>query len=181
MSSQCCPNSPETILEKKYLSNVGAERTDMFLQENNLYNVVLICLCQRILKKLLTCAMFTHSSWTTLHRKYFQMLSWSIWANIAQGNYQCNIVPWLTDNFSFIGISYKQCCPNTSETILHKKITSAMLDHSAQIYSRRKTGWFQYVLAYFLTGYNVGLELIYGFQDNNEQGLTLTGTSFKRR
>ena len=29
-----------------------------------------------------------------------------------------------------------------------------MLDQSAQIYSRRKTGCFQYVLAYFLTGYN---------------------------
>ena len=50
-----------------------------------------------------------------------------MWANIAQGNYLCNVGPWLTDNLSFIGISYTQCCPNTSEITLHKKITCAIL------------------------------------------------------
>ena len=37
LSSQCCPNMSETTLYKKYfLCNVGPERTDMFLQKNNL-------------------------------------------------------------------------------------------------------------------------------------------------
>ena len=37
---------------KKYFSNDGTEHADMFLQENNLYNVVLMSLCQRCTKKL---------------------------------------------------------------------------------------------------------------------------------
>ena len=37
-----------------------------------------------------------------------------------------------------IGILSSQCCPNTSETILHKKITCAMLDQSTQTCFRRK-------------------------------------------
>ena len=61
LPSQCCANTSETTLHKKYLSNIGAERTDMFLQENNLYNVALICLCQRCTRKLCICAMFNHS------------------------------------------------------------------------------------------------------------------------
>ena len=36
----------------KYLCNVGPERTDTFLQEQNLYNVVLICMCQHCTRKL---------------------------------------------------------------------------------------------------------------------------------
>ena len=71
-----------------------------------------------------------------------------MWTNIAQGIYQCNVGPWLTNNFSkqnklcnvvstklgqhCIGISYTQCCPNTSETTLHTKITCAILVLSAQ-------------------------------------------------
>ena len=27
------------------------------------------------------------------------MLSRSVWANVAQGNYLCNVDPWLTGNF----------------------------------------------------------------------------------
>ena len=34
----CCPNTYETTLDKKYLPNVESESTDIFLQENNLYN-----------------------------------------------------------------------------------------------------------------------------------------------
>ena len=71
-----------------------------------------------------------------------------MWTNIAQGIYQCNVGPWLTNNFSkqnklcnvvstklgqhCMGISYTQCCPNTSETTLHTKITCAILVLSAQ-------------------------------------------------
>ena len=36
--------------------NVGTECTDLFLQGNDLYNVVFICLCQRFTRKLFTCA-----------------------------------------------------------------------------------------------------------------------------
>ena len=60
------------------------------------------------------------------------MLSWSMWTNILPGNYLCNVTLWLVGNLSCIGISYKQSCPNTSGTILHKKITYAILALSTQ-------------------------------------------------
>ena len=62
--------------------------------------------------------------------------------------------PWLTGNFyeennlynvistmsgqHFIGILFSQCCPNTSETTLHKRITCAMLSQSTQTCFLRK-------------------------------------------
>ena len=64
--SQCCPYTSKTTLHKKYLSDVSAERIDMFLQGNNLYNVALICLYQRCTRKLFTCAMFT-----TVHEQLY--------------------------------------------------------------------------------------------------------------
>ena len=47
LSSQCCPNTSETML-----CNVGLEHTNTFSQEKNLYNVVLICMCQHCTRKL---------------------------------------------------------------------------------------------------------------------------------
>ena len=65
-------------------------------------------------------------------------VAWSLLDSIAQGFYLCNVHPWLTDNFCeennlrnvvltmlgqhCIGIFSSQCCPNTSQTTLHKKI-----------------------------------------------------------
>ena len=63
--------------------------------------------------------------------------------SISQGFYQCNVGSWLTDNFyeecslynivstklgqHCIVILSSQCCPNMSETKLHKKITCVIL------------------------------------------------------
>ena len=82
------------------------------------------------------------------------MASGSFWVIIAQGNHLCNVCPWQTDNFyekinlcnivstmlgqTCRGILSSQCCPNTSETKLHKKITCAMLAQSTQTRFRRK-------------------------------------------
>ena len=38
----------------------------------------------------------------------------------------------------YIGILASQCCPNLSESTLHKEITCTMLAQSAQTYFRRK-------------------------------------------
>ena len=77
-----------------------------------------------------------------------------MWANISQRNFLCNVGPWLTDNLSkqnnlcnvvpiklgqhCLGISYTQCCPDTSETILQKKITCVILSLRAQACFCRK-------------------------------------------
>ena len=82
------------------------------------------------------------------------MLSGSVRANIVLGNHLCNVVPWLTENFyeentlcnvasTMLGqhcleILSSQCCPNTSETTLHKKTICAMLTQSTQTCFRRK-------------------------------------------
>ena len=60
-----CPKTSGTTLHKKitYLCNIGIECTDIFLQENNLRNVVLVCLGQHGTRTI-TCtmqAMFGHS------------------------------------------------------------------------------------------------------------------------
>ena len=51
-----------------------------------------------ILHKTIVCAMLAHSPQTTLHRKIIFNVVWICLVNIAQGNYLCNIGPWLTDN-----------------------------------------------------------------------------------
>ena len=82
------------------------------------------------------------------------MVSGFFWVNIAQGNHLCYVGPRQTDNFYETNNLYNvlstmlgphcitilsiQCCPNTSETTLHKKITCAMLTLSAQTLFRRK-------------------------------------------
>ena len=82
------------------------------------------------------------------------MVSGSFWANIAQGNHQCNVGQWQTDNFyeqndlsnvvstmlgqNCLGILSSQYCPNTSETTLHKKTTCAMLVQSPGTTLHRK-------------------------------------------
>ena len=82
------------------------------------------------------------------------MLSESVWANIAQRNRLWNVGPLLTDNFyeennlynvvstflgqHCIGILSSQCCPNTYEITLHKKITCTMLVQSTQTCFRKK-------------------------------------------
>ena len=105
---------------------------------------VFTCACgpkcvKRTLKKTFSCA----------------MLSRSPWVNIAHGNHLCNVSTWLTDNFyeennlynvvstmlgqHCIEILSNQCCPDTSETTLHKKIACAMLAQSTQTCFCRKT------------------------------------------
>ena len=46
-----------------------------------------------------------------------------------------DVFPWILWNF---GKSHTQCCPNTSETTLHKKITCAILALSAEQWFWRK-------------------------------------------
>ena len=63
----CLVNVVQTRLRqhctRNYLCNVGPERTDMFSQESNLYNVILICLCQRCIRELLM------QCWPTAHEQ----------------------------------------------------------------------------------------------------------------
>ena len=70
------------------------------------------------------------SFWRKTKKITYAMSSSSAWANIAQGNYLCNVGPWLTNNFCeennlynvvptmlgqhCIRIVSSQCCPNTS-------------------------------------------------------------------
>ena len=128
----------DNIAQEYYLCNVDPERSDMLWQENNLYNVVLICLYQHWTRKLPV------QCWS----KAQEQLCNFVWANIAQGNHLFNVCPWLTDNFYeennlynvastmlrqyYIGILSVQCCPNTSGRTLQKKIICTMLAQSAQ-------------------------------------------------
>ena len=132
-SSQCCLNTSETTSHDKITCEMLAQNVQSsFWEEDNLYNVVLICLGQHCIRKL------TVQCWPAVHKqlcteKQSTMFSGSVCANIAQGNYLCNVK--ITDNFylehdlcnvgsimlrqHWIRISSSQCCPNTSETRLH--------------------------------------------------------------
>ena len=130
LSRQCFLNT-SNIAQENYICNVGPERIVIFLQENDLYNVVLIYLGWHCTIKLPV------QCWATLHKqlstwKQFTIFAGFIWANIAQGHYLCTVDPWLTNNFCeennlynvvltmlgqhCIGILSSHCCPNTSET-----------------------------------------------------------------
>ena len=88
-----------------------------------------------------------------------------------------------------IRILSSQSCPNMPETTLHKKISCALLDQSAQMYFCRKTGCFRHVWQSVFQSdtippNNLGSfcsmltrEFIYNLQDKSEQGPTLTGTT----
>ena len=110
----------------------------MFSQENNLYNVVLICLYQRCTSELYLCNVgpqpmnnFSQENKLqyclglcrpTLHKEITcAILCLSSWPTLHRN------------------ISHAQCCPNTSETTWHKKITCAILAGSIQTCFCRKT------------------------------------------
>ena len=87
--------------------------------------------------------------------------------NIAQGFYLFSVGSWLTDNIyeennlynvvltilgqHCIGRLSSQYCLNTSKTILHKKITCAMLAQSGQITFAGKPAFSICLVACFLT------------------------------
>ena len=72
-SSQSRLNTFETTLHQKIiLCNVGPELTVIFSQENELYNVFLICLCQHSKRKLpARCC-------STVHKQLWSLLSESV-------------------------------------------------------------------------------------------------------
>ena len=90
------------IAQSFYLFNDGPWVTDNFYEENNLRNVVLTMLGQHCIGILssqcflnmskTTYAMLTKDTQTCFCRKIScTMLPWSVWANIAQENYLCNV------------------------------------------------------------------------------------------
>ena len=128
----------------------------------------------------------------TFHKNFF--LSRSIWANITQGNYLCNVGPWqIKVNNLYNAVSTilgqhcirilsSQFCPSTSETTLHKKATCTVLAQSRQTcFCTNPSCSFECLVVCFLTGTTLpknvdsfcsmlAWELIYGLRDNNEQG-----------
>ena len=109
--------------QENYSGIVGPECAVIFSQEDNPCNVVLICLGQ-------------HSIWKQLCTgKNSRILSGPIWANIAQGNYFCNVDAWLTDSvyqennlynavstilrYHSIRILSSQCCPKNAVVVLN--------------------------------------------------------------
>ena len=134
------------------------------------------------------------------------MLSESVWANIAQGNLLCNVSPQLKDSIyeennpynvastmveqHCIRILSSQCCPNTSETTLHKKIRYLRYvgpDHT-DILSQENwlfeiclvscvLTWYNITEQSWLFLFNVGSGVHLQLEDNNEQGPTITGTN----
>ena len=104
---------------KNYLCNVHPKPKNNFAQENNIH--CCLGLCRPTLHKEFTCAMLAHGWQTTFLSKInYTMVCLPSWENIC------------------IGKLYTQCCPNLSETALHKKITCAMLALRVQRWFWRK-------------------------------------------
>ena len=191
-SSKCCLNTFERTLygTTNYLCNVGPERRVIFSQEYNPSSVFLICLGEHYTRKLPV------QCWSTVHKQLSSgkksiTLSGSIWDNIAQENYLCNVGPWLTDNVyeennlynvvstmliqHYIKILSNQCFPNTPVTRVprvHKYVFAGkpvVVSMSANLFFIR-VQHFQTILATFF-------ECWFGSsRDNSEQGPKLAGT-----
>ena len=104
----------------------------MFLQENNLRNVVLVCLGHHCTKQLRTQC---RQCWPTVHSL----------VNVVQIRLRQHCTRKLLVQYwhswhshLFAGKYHIQCCLNLPEPTLHKKITCEMLVHSLQTTLHRK-------------------------------------------
>ena len=141
-SSQCCPNTAEKTLHKKINGAIMAQTTQSSIcWKISIYKVILICLSENYTRKLIV------QFWSIVHKQMLQCcldLSRSTLHNESpvecqliskkqpyKENNPCNVVLTMQVQHC-IRILSSQCCPNTSETTLHKKITCAVLTLSAQ-------------------------------------------------
>ena len=126
------------------------------------------------------------------------MLSEYIWDNIAQVSYWCNVGPGHIVIFSqknnlynvvstmleqhCIGILSSQCCPNTSETTLHKKITCEQCWLKAHRYTFAEKPAVSYMSgSLFLTGYYITEQSwLFSFNVGSGVHLRLTGQQWTR-
>ena len=123
-----------------------------------IYNVVLICLSQHCTRKSLVhfCPQPTNKFaqknnlqccldlfGPTLHKEITSNVGPQLKDNFYEKNNSYNVVSNMLGQHC-IGVFSSQCCPNTSQTTSHEKITCAMLAQSTQIYFRRKTGCLKY-------------------------------------
>ena len=133
----------------RFLPFVGSWLADNFYEENNLCNVVLTTLGQHCIGILSSqcCLNTSKTIWRTkkylwnfgqegaqtcFYRKIsYTTLSWSLWANIAQEHYLCNVGTQPTNNFA--QKKNLQFCLDLSEPTLYKEIACAVLAHSAKI------------------------------------------------
>ena len=108
---QCCPKNITTTLNRIFPVQYCLES-----QGQHCPRYLLVQCCRKSFKTTLNriffSAMSSGSSWTTLHR--ITLLS-----KITYTAYQAGTTIYKNIVYS--------CCPNTSETTLHKKITGAML------------------------------------------------------
>ena len=142
MSSQYCPNTSEITLYKEITSAMLAQSAQTRFRRRITF-AILSDLPVPTLHKKITCVMLNHSPRSTLHKKIIwnvilisvgqhcvmtlPVQCWTVvYKQLSWQNNLCNAVSigiWQ----HCMGISYIQCCPNTSETTLHKKFTDAML------------------------------------------------------
>ena len=136
-SSQYCPNTSETTLHKKIPSEMLAQSTDMFLQENNLYNVVLI---QHCTKQLPTQCRNIHQR-CSVKKVFLKILHCSqentcvlVCVKLQHRFVPVNIAKFLRPTILKnickrlllkMFLHSLICCVNMAETTMHKKITCA--------------------------------------------------------
>ena len=169
--SQCCLNTSDTTLSgTNYLCNVGRKRTVIFSEEDNLcYNVALQEILQgpTFYKKLpMYEPQSTNNSAQENNLQFCLGLSRPTLHEEITGAMLAHMLTMFMRKVTYIMlyrpfcgniiILFSQCCPNTSETTLHKKITYTILIQRAQTCFRWKTGCsFKCLVACFLTGYNI--------------------------
>ena len=137
LSSQCCLKTSRTIL-----CNVGQWHTDMFSQENNQYYVVLICLSQhctinlplkrqptvhkQLHRKIIYNFVLIYLDQHCIRKLIVENLPIRKRDNSNEENNLYNVVVTMLGQHC-IGIFSSQCCSNSPETTMHKKITCTML------------------------------------------------------
>ena len=85
-----------------------------------------------ILNRIFSCALLSGASWTTLHKVFTcVMLAHGLTDNFYEENNLYHVVSTILGRHC-IGILYSQCCPNMSETTLHKINAFTMLAQNAQ-------------------------------------------------
>ena len=100
LSSQRCPNTSETKLHKKITCAMLAQSTQTGFRRKITYTMLSWSACANIAHKKYLCNVDPKPKNNFLQENNIQYCLDLCRSTIAQGIYQCNVIPWLPNKFS---------------------------------------------------------------------------------
>ena len=100
LSSQCCPNTSETILHKKITCSKLPESAHTGFCRKITYAMFSWSACVKIAQESYLCNVDPQPMNNFTQVNIIQCFLYLFGPTLCKGNYLCNVGPWSTDNFS---------------------------------------------------------------------------------